>query len=449
MKALLILTLLFILPLSCKNNNDIFAEIKGDNITRGEFNDWLESRGIPAESVYKDRIAMSDFLSQIAVEKLTAVKAESVGYNNDNSYKTIEDTLNKNLLATYYTDKISDNIIFNEKAADISIIRIFLKKEKTPESIRENEDKKRVIQYLLNELKSGRDFNELAVKYSEDALSQKKGRMGILPENVMEDSIRTAVSILSENEYTKEPLAIGNSLCLIKLHKRYDLNEKNIKSVVTEKQNAERIIDFYKNKQIDDIRVKIINERSIISNIETASFAKVSEVIFSIDGESFTSGQLDDILKLFYSLKYGIPNSEMFSLKEKRMTSEKILKERLFASEAEKKHLNDELAFKRNWMYLKRATLAGAYKYNILMNKLSVTNEEIMKDYEQNKNLKYYSIKKIGNREKKQFLAYNDVRLSIKNQISRERLKALKKKWDNEILNEGNYKIINQDFSVD
>ncbi len=447
MKAYILFLIIFLFSFSCKQNDDVFAIFNEGNITRLEFNDWLESRNILAESVFKDKYSMTDYLRQMAVEKLTAIKAEKEGYANDKSYKTVENTLYKNLLATYFTDNKSRDIIFNEKAADVSIIRVFLKQDISAEASKENENKKRIIYFLLEQLNSGKDFNDLAGKYSEDAASKKNGHLGIIPENAMEDIIKKAVNLLNENEYTKEPVAVGNSLCLIKLHKRYELTEKNIKEIVG-KENSDRIIDFYKNKNLDSIWEQILKKRNIKPTLDNVLYKKNKDIVFTVDGENFTAEQLEDILKLFYSLKYGMPSTEKFSQKEKQMTSERIFKERLFASEAEKIKMNENAEFKRNWYYLKRATLAGAYKYNILMNQLLIDKEDIMKEYLLNKTTRYYKVKKVNNIDKKVFLPYNDVRVEIKNQLSRAKLKSLKKKWDNDILNEGKFRILNKDFLV-
>jgi len=448
MRFFIIILLFLLLPISCKNGSDILASTNKGEITRSEFNGWLESRNIPVESVYKDRYSMSDYIRQIAVEKLTAIKAENNGYDKETVYKTIENTIYKNHLSTFFIEKKSREITFNEKAADLSIIRLFIKKDKVKERSIEEENKKKIIFNLLDELKAGKDFNELAAKFSEDAASQKKGHLGIVPENILEDAIKKAVGLLNENDYTKEPVMAGRSLCLIKLHKRYDINEKNIRNIVTDNDNAERILDFYKNKSLDEILIRISDNKSITSKIDTASFNNRDEVIFSIDGEDFTAAELEEILKLFYSLRYGIPSAEKFSVNEKRMTSEKIFKERLFASEAKRQLLDEDPVFKRNWFYLKRATLAGAFKYDLLMKNMPVTDEDVRKEYLQNKMTSYYKIKKINNKEIKVYLAFNDVKTSIKNKLNRDKLKSLKKQWDNDILSEGNYKIVNKDFLI-
>ncbi|HPS88131.1 MAG TPA: peptidylprolyl isomerase [Spirochaetota bacterium] len=448
MRYAAILSLILLLPLSCKKGNDVFASIDGGVITRSEFNDWLESRKIPVESVYKDRYSMSDYLRQLAVEKLTAIKAEKNNYNNEKIYKTIENNLYKNHLAAFFINKRSKEIAFNEKGADLSIIRLFIKKADAKDRIIEEGYKKRIMANLLAELKTGKDFNELAAKYSEDAAAQKKGHLGIVPENILEVEIKNAVDLLKENDYTKEPVIAGKSLCLIKLHKRYDITEKNIKNIVTDKSNAERIIDFYKNRSLDETLNRILKEKRIVSKIDTSSYKNSDEVIFSIDGERFTSGYLEDILNLFYSLKYGMPSTKGFSVKEKRITSEKIFREHLFASEGRKEYMEESPVFQRDWFYLRRATLAGAFKYSILMKKALVTDEETLAEYIQNKTTKYYKIKKMNNKEIKVYLAFKDIKNSIKNKLGRDKLKSLKKQWDKEILSEGNYKIVNKDFLI-
>ena len=439
---------MILLPCSCQKGTDILATSSAGDITRSEYHDWLESRSIPLDSVYKDKIAMSDYLRQITVEKLTAAKAENAGYSKDNTYITIENTLYKNLLATYFTEQQRDGTAFNEKAADISIIRIFYKNLRDKDLSIEENNKKNIIVNILAELKSGKDFNELAGKYSEDSVSQKKGHLGIIPENIMDEKIKNALDQLSENDYTKEPVQIGQSICLIKLHKRYNLNEKNIKKIVTDKENAERIIDFYNNKNMNEVLNQLINEKKLISHIDKATYSNEKEIIFTVDGENFTTADLELILKLFYSLKYGLPPTEGFSIKEKRITSGKIFKERLFASEAVRIGLDNNASFKKKWFYLKRATLAGAFKYEMLLKNSIITKEDIWNEYVNNKESKYYKIKKVNKIEVKVILPFKDVKTAISNRLKRDKLKTLKKKWDNDLTVEGNYNILNKDFLI-
>ena len=139
---------------------------------------------------------------------------------------------------------------------------------------------------------------------------------------------------------------------------------------------------------------------------------------------------------------------ENFSLKEKKVTSEKIFKERLFASSARDNHIDEDVKFKRNWFYLRRATLAGAFKYSILIKNSTVTEKDIRDEYLKNKSSKYYRVIKKEGKNKVVYFTFGQVKYLIRNQLCSEKLKSLKKTWDNDILIEGNYKIINKDFLV-
>jgi len=435
---------------SCKSGSDVFATIDSGNITRSEFNDWLESRSISVDSIYKDRYAVSDYLRQIAVEKLTTDKAETSGYKNESEYLMIEKVLQKNLLATFLTEKKRREIVFNEKAADLSIIRIFLKKGVLGETRKHNEveNKQRVMANVLYGLNKGKDFNDLAGVYSEDAASRKKGHLGIIPESIMDNSIKNAIIHLKEGDYTKEPVIIGESLCLLKLHKRYELTYHNIKKIVTDKENAEKIIDFYNKKALDEIFNRVLAEKNVVSNISKISYYNKEEIIFSIDGENFTVHNLEIILNLFYALKNGMPPVDKFSLKEKKITSEKIFNEWILASEAAENFIDKEVIFQRNWFYLRRATLAGAFKYKSLIKNSMVTDEDVWNEYNRNRISKYYNIKKRYNKNVKVFLTFKEVKTLIRNQLSHGKLKSLKQKWDSDIIREGNFRIINKDYLV-
>jgi hypothetical protein len=445
MNKLFILFLAFTIQISCKSGKDIFATFNGGSITRSEFNGWLESRNVPLDLIYKDKYAMSDYLHQIAVEKLTSEKAEKSGFNNERFYLIIEKTLNKNLLATFFTSEIKTKITFTEKAADLSIIRLFTKKTKTQSFSEEN--KNIIVNKILSDLNDGQDFNALAKKYSEDAASVKNGHLGVLPEYIMEPGILDAISHLSENQYTSRPVILGDSICLIKLHNRYTITEKNIAGIINDKKTSDRIIDFYTKRFLDDLRTKILQDKSVVTNINNISFKKENEVIFSIRGEDFKSEELNDILKLFYLLRYGMLPVDEFSFEEKKITAEKIFQERIFALEANRNGIDSDIKFKRNWIYLRRAALAGLYKYNSFLKDLSVSDSEVLQEYTLNRLKKYYSVKKINNKEKKVYLSFNDAKLKIRNQLIKEKLKNLKKRLDSDILAESNYAIRNKDFN--
>jgi len=449
MKVFAAFMILVILSLSCSSSNDVLATFNGGSITRGELGLWLESRKISSEKVYKDKYAVSDYLKQLAVEKMTAAQAEKKYFNEEKKYKIIENTLYNNFLSAFFIEQKSSDVTFNEKGADLSIIRIFLKKESKQNKIDEEKEKRTIINQILSELRAGKDFNELAGRYSEDEASSRKGRLGIIPESLIEDSVKNSISSLKDNQYTENPVYIGSSLCLIKLHKRYDLNEKNINSTVADKENADRIVDFFKKQFLDNLRNEILKQRKIVSNIDSISYNNPDSVIFSIDVESFTVGELNVILDLFYSLKYGSSPLEDFSLKEKRLTSEKILIERIFASEAEKNYFNKNEKFRTNWFYLRRAALAGSFKYSVLLKDSIISDKEILEEYTLNKSKKYFKIKKNKKEEVKIFLSYSEAFKIIKSQLSREKLKALKKNWDNKIMKDGNFLIVNKSFLVD
>jgi len=438
MKRLFIIILISLSLYACKSGNDQFAVYTGGSIIRTEFNEWLESRNMSVDLVYRDKYAMGDFIRQIAVEKLTSEIAEKSNYDKDRLYLQIEKTLYKNLLSTFYSAAVKEDITFTDNAVDISIIRLFINDGGRILHVNK-QNKKKLIRQIISELNSGADFNFLAKKYSEDSLSSKDGHLGIIPESLLEKEIVETLSFLKENEYTKKPVILKGAICLIKLHGRHIITEKNIRNIINDKKNIERILDYYNSKALDELRLKSSGNKNITSNIDKASFRNKNEILFSIDGEIFTTEELYNILNLFFLLRNGYLPVAEFTLKEMKTTAEKIFRERIIALEASIQGIDFNSKFKLKWHYLKRAALAALYKYNIFIKDINFTEKDILQEYLRNKDKKYYKIERRKNKEKKIYLSYREAKNNIRSLLAREKLKSLKKSWDDNILADNNY----------
>ena len=328
MKRILFIILVPLVFMSaCKSDSDILAEMDGTVITRGEFRDWLNSKGIPLENIMQSRSAYIMNLEQLGVEKLTSGKALENNFDKDPYFIKLHDIIYRNYTAAYFRDYIYDNMDFNETAADESSL-----------------------------------------------------------EDVKKHLLEAALERIEKNAF----------------------DSFNVKSYITE-----------------------------------ISYSRGSEVIFSVSGETFTVKDLNDILEIFYELKYGSKPLKKMTKENKILTSRRILSETLQFREAIARGIHKDSEFVKRWDMLKRSALSGAYKYRTLADAVAVTAADVSDEYRSNLNKRYYRIQERGGAHIKVPIPFSEVRESISHQLFRDKMTSVRKKWDKSILSESNF-VINE-----
>lgn len=201
--GLLALTLI-VLGTGCSNDEEgVIAKYDGGQVTEDEFNTYLGVRQFfnsQVKDYLTDEEVKDDLLDQLISEKYLSTKVENKDQFNDDAEGVMtmyrdylveqsgEDGYNKILTDLKITEEDLTEYIINYFAIEDYFVNKRYKENKEDFTVatvshiliiageeRTDEEAKKLAQDVLNQLKGGADFGELAKKYSEDPGSKDNG----------------------------------------------------------------------------------------------------------------------------------------------------------------------------------------------------------------------------------------------------------------------------------
>jgi len=430
---LLIPALFVLMSFSCHSDNDIIAEMKSRKITRSEFHHWLRDHNINPAEIYKNPEETEKQLKQMAVEIVTVDTALSEKFDTTPFYNNIHRAVYANLLSSYYKIEIQKNLVYNETAAEIKLIKLYVPGDVNYSSRRDVfRDKIALANYIIQQIKSGTGFDELSRKYSEEKNDSSADKAHVIPLILLDKDISQKIKNLQDGDCASEPVVHQNSIIIVKLVRRLNLTNGNAEGVINDKKIYDRFLESISEGAIDYIIAENGADLDVVSNIGRAQFKNRNEILFSINGKPFIYGDLDDLLSLFIFLK---TEEAGYAAEQavKKNISFSILNEQILSYIAEKRGIADNKDFRKKWEPVRLSTLAGAYKYYIISDKYIcknlVVDENIhrkpadseidYKDHERGRSAVY------SNTENKSF-------------------EQIKSEWEIRLLNEVNFNIHNK-----
>lgn len=178
------------------------------------------------------------------------------GVNNDEEFeellrleykrnKAVKDYISSNLTDKEIEKYYNDNIYGEIKASHILISVDVSDKATDDEKKEANEVAKKKAQEVIEKLKNGEKFSDLAKEYSTDTSNNEKGGdLGYFDPNDMVDEFKEAVLKLKNDEYTTEPVKTKFGYHIIL---RVDQKEKesldSLKDSIKEKLASQKISD--------------------------------------------------------------------------------------------------------------------------------------------------------------------------------------------------------------
>ncbi len=265
MKSLLICVLILLFLSSCdkqiEDKGRIIAEINGNKITEEEFLDYCRIDSLDDISEEEIRAKIEEWAKIV----LLAHEAEKRGLV-DNSRISFRAEMAGNLVkanvllaAMVYDIEPTENELFNfyqihrssyvREVQEYRVQRILLASEAMADSVSNS--------IINNEL----NFAEAAQRYSQERASETNGYIGYLTTDEMSDSVRNAVTSLSQWRFTRIPASNGFYLI------RYtDMRNREVEKSFTDvtAEVKERYLEEMKSDLVNSLVDDLMRQAEII-----------------------------------------------------------------------------------------------------------------------------------------------------------------------------------------
>ncbi|MCP4131896.1 MAG: hypothetical protein GY754_13025 [bacterium] len=445
---------LILFGMGCKSDSDILATFKGGDISRGEFYEWLKERRIKKEMVIDNRAKQKRNLKNLALEKLTILEAKKAGYEKSEDYKQLRSLMRRHFEKRFYIKKTRESIAFKEEVVKARIIKLTAKdyrmetvgkkKKRVPLSPQEVEQefKKRdeEARSIIEELNKGTDFAELATKKSHDYSKKKGGDIGYIAQGMRGEEFSKAVLALKAGEFSKEPVVIRNSLFIIKADEKLEVSNENIKDVITDEKQAERLEKRLRITKARAQEKKLTTAKDIETSFDGVSSKDVATVLFKVGKKSFTVGNLNEIIAYINKLQKN-PNSKPLDDNKKKSLAGRIFQEEVFSRETIRSGMDKGEEFKKEWEFFRDINMARNYKNEVILADVTVTEEELKLEYDRNKKRMELQAKKVKGRKPPKIRPYAEEKSRIEGMLKNRKRAMKKRRWEKELLGKSDFKI--------
>ena len=157
--------------------------------------------------------------------------------------KAVEDYISTNLTKKEIQSYYDENVVGDIKASHILITPDVAEDASTDDKTKAEEAAYEKAKKIIKQLEKGKDFAELAQKYSKDDTTvDNGGDLGYFDPNKMVEEFANAVKELKDGEYTKEPVKTkyGYHIILRDSQKEKDTLE-NVKEDIKEKLTEQKL----------------------------------------------------------------------------------------------------------------------------------------------------------------------------------------------------------------
>ena len=441
--------------LGCKREGDILATYKGGSITRGDFYKWIEARRFTKDSVIKSKASQKDKLEKMAVELITIAKAKEAGFDKTEEIQVHKDIAAESLLMQkLYNKEIREKAQFKEPAVKIRQILIRVKdfeidpKQKNKrvnlskqELEKRNAEAVAKAKEIIEKLKKGENFEQLAAQHSEDFSKKKGGDIGYITRDMMPPDFTAVAFSLKEGEFTKEPVKTSTGIYIIKVEEKEELTEKNTEKIIKDKGQAMRIksamLRNYSKNYIDKLMgasdVKIFENKALSRNN--------TDFLFKVGDKNFTIGDLTKRIELRQFVGLGNKQKTNITDDQRKSLAKNYFQYEVLKRDAIAKGIDKDPEYMKEIQIRVDGIIAREYMEKILGKDVKVTQQEIREEYDKNKDNRYFKMVNQGKNRVKQPEPFINVKDRIeKNLISTKKVEN-RKDWTKQILQEYNYKV--------
>jgi peptidyl-prolyl cis-trans isomerase C len=439
----------FIIP-SCKMSGDVLAEFGEGRITRGDFYEWIEMKGMNKESLLKKKNQQKNRIKQMALEQLAIAEAKKAGFDKDEKLLYMAESMKRRSTANFYEKKIREDGVFSEEAVNLRQIKFIIKNYKvenqkrvdlTPKELEEESAKKMESALnVLKELNAGGKFEELAQKYSEDFTKKNGGLAGFITRDMREPEFSEKVFSMKEGDVSKEPFKTGNAVYIVKIEEKTNLTNKNIDKLIDDKSQAKMMRSRLSGKGITAFHKQLKDEGGYEFKPENIKSADKSAVIFSIDGKKFTAADLKSYIEQNYDKNHHMKTNPINDEMKTRIV-DRLLIEELITRKAVKDQIDKDEKYIKQWQNFYNSMLASEYKKNTLLTDIQVTDAEVRDEYEKNKTRSYTKREKKGTNVVQVQIPFNEVKDNIKQMLINKKRTLKVRGWEENLLNTAGFTI--------
>lgn len=450
--------MLFVISLGCAGENDILVSYKGGTITRGEFSKWIAEKRYSKDSILKNKKRQINKLKAMMIELISIEKANEEGFDKKEVVKkSLERTVEKQLMDLLYKNEIKGKATFNEPA--VKIKQIFLrvkdyriiknKRKKLNNNELKAEFDKTVIKAkdIIKKLDDGEDFTEVAKKNSGN-FSKKKGEdIGYITYDIMPPQYSKVAFSLEKGEHNKEPIKLPKGIYIIKVVDKNNLTEKNIDDIIEDKSQARRLRSRLERKYVTDFLDKLKKAKDVEDHLDKATSRKKTDIIFKIGDNIFT---VDDLNKKMppQATRPGVSKKDLKKMNDnrKKRMAENIFTYELLKRLALQKGLDKDPEYQKKFISRKNSIVSREYIKHIGIKNIKITEKEMKDEYNKNKEKKYYKLVTKNKRRIREAEPYKKVKEKIERILKNKKRSDNIREWKRKMLKEIDFKIYEEEL---
>ncbi|HPI21934.1 MAG TPA: peptidylprolyl isomerase [Spirochaetota bacterium] len=438
--------------MGCKREGDILATYQGGDIKRGDLYEWLKERHFQKDSVVKTKKAQKEKLERIAIERIAALEAKKAGFDATDEFKAMADmAMEHQLTKLLYQKEIRDTAKFKEPIVRISHIYFKIRDARVEGAKREKLSEKDLAaeleaatqkaQGVIEQLKKGEKFDELAKKHSDDFSKKNGGDIGFRIAEMLPDNYAAAAFALKEDAYTVTPVRVyseqpgkmPNGVYVIRVTAKKTLTDSNVEDIIDNKVEAARLKNRLLRKSAEDYLANLKKAPDVAVNTEKATSKNPADVIFKVGEVAFTVADLNRRIALYSKRFQGQKGGEVTEA-QRRGLVDNILRMELLKRVAKQKGLEKDPDYIRGVAMKRDALLAAEFMKKLSTKDVTVSAAEIQDEYAQNKDKRYYQYVKKGKDREKVVQPLSAVKDRIEMVIKNKKMSVRMKEWTKEIL---------------
>ncbi len=443
---------LVLLYTGCKRSGDVLATYQEGKITRGEFYAWMDFRNMNKEAVLKNKSQQKSQLEQIAAERMAVREAKKAGFEKDQDFQYLIDFFRQNFYAQYLSKVISAKGEFKERAAKVRIIKFLVKNYKIENNRRREITGKELdlafneqiekAQAVVNQLKKGDSFEELAKKNSEDPSKMQGGDIGYVIEGLRSEGFTKAVFALKQGEFSTTPFRDGNAVYIAKVDKLETVTGDNIDSIIKDKGQQMSLKRHFMHNSLVKLQDQLMKAKDVENNIEKADLSNPAAVIYRVGDKEFKVGDLHRIVAFIQTRKkkMGFQDKGMSDIDKRKMAKDVLLRD-ILKREVIKRGYDKEEKFIKELQFTMDYYLAGIYQTEVVMGDIRVTPGEIREYYVKNLEKMYSRNLKEGAKTVNRPIPFESVKSSIEHRLINMKRSEKVKAWTNDLLSKNSFKV--------